>query len=260
MKVYPPMIFDTEVFKPITNDLVQDIEPDRYLIGNLGSVFDKKLNSYRPLYASKNGYIQVHLNTLNGYKILLLHRLVCMAFNNGDFSLQVNHINGFKFVNEDTNLEWVTPRENLMHALDMGLNYRGEDKPNAILSNDQVHMICKMLEDGYNYFQIANQLNIDYEYIKDILIDIKRGKSWKTISCQYHLPDYKISNDRILTTDQVNAICQIYQDNPKATAGYVFDRMGMHFDNKFDRNKMRHVVDSIKEKKAYKDISRNYDF
>lgn len=260
MVLYTPIYYNTEVFVSITNNIAENIEENRYLIGNFGNVFDTKLNSYRAIYTNRDGYCYVSLHTNRGYTSYFLHRLVAKAFIHGDYSLQVNHMNGIKYNNYSDNLEWVTPRENLIHALNMGLNHRCEDKPNAILTNEEVHKICKMLEDKKNYYEISEVLGYNYEDIKDILIDIKRRKSWKTISCNYNFDSDRVSNNRNLTVDQVRKACEIYESNPKATASVIFKALGLEFDDNKERERMRHVVDSIKEKKAYKDISKNYNF
>lgn len=260
MVIYTPMYFSDETFIPITQNIAKDIEIGRYLIGNHGNIYDTKRSIYVIIYADKVGYSFVNLKTTKGYKSFLLHRLIGKAFIPGDFSLQINHMNGIKYNNYSDNLEWSTPRDNLMHALDNGLNYRCQDKPNAILTNDQVHKICKMLEDKKNYYEIAEAIGYEYQDIKDILIDIKRRKSWKTISCNYNFDSDKVSNNRNLTIDQVRKACEIYESNPKATASIIFNALEMTFDDKKERERMRHIVDSIKEKKAYRDISKNYNF
>lgn len=260
MIINTPCYFNDEKFVLITNEIIEGVDQGRYYVGSNGNIYDSCTNSYLHIYADRAGYCNVNLHTSNGTKRFLLHRIVGMAFINGDRSLQINHKNGFKFNNYDENLEWATPRENLMHALDTGLNYRGEDKPNAILTNDEAHTICKMLEEHKNYYEISEALGYKYEEIKDILIDIKRRKSWKTISCNYNFSNDKISNERSLTYEQVNQICRIYEENPKATASVIFNALGMTFNSKEEKESMRHKVDSIKEHKAYKDISKNYNF
>ena len=65
----------------------------------------------------KNGYMAVNLFAHNKGKTVDVHRLVCSAFTGVLMpDMDVNHKNGVRSDNRPENLEWVTRRENLMHA------------------------------------------------------------------------------------------------------------------------------------------------
>src|SRR5690606_12133178 len=62
-------------------------------------------------------------NDTNKIQYKTIHRLVAETFiPNNDLSLQVNHKDGDKLNNQQTNLEWVTVKENIQHSYDLLLN------------------------------------------------------------------------------------------------------------------------------------------
>jgi hypothetical protein len=69
------------------------------------------------------GYPRVALCKGGKIKNVSVHRLVADAFVHGktEVKCQVNHINGIKHDNRYTNLEWVSPKENTIHAVRLGL-------------------------------------------------------------------------------------------------------------------------------------------
>ena len=96
----------------------------RYQIGNHGNV--RSLN-YQNTGKSKlltpvkhhMGYLLVHLGVK---KIKMIHTLVAEAFiPNPAQKPFVNHIDGNKHNNDVSNLEWVTSKENMEHAIRTGL-------------------------------------------------------------------------------------------------------------------------------------------
>lgn len=71
----------------------------------------------------KGGYKRVSLWKNKISKDFLVHRLVLLAFgSNPDNKPSVNHIDGNPSNNHLDNLEWVTPKENLIHAFENRLN------------------------------------------------------------------------------------------------------------------------------------------
>ena len=67
------------------------------------------------------GYLKVQLWSNNIGRVHLIHRLVAIAFVEGDHALTVNHIDGNKLNNSPDNLEWITKADNTRHQHETGL-------------------------------------------------------------------------------------------------------------------------------------------
>lgn len=70
------------------------------------------------------GYLKVTLkeSLSKGYKNFSVHRLVAMMFLPNPLSLrEVNHLNGIKSDNRLENLQWISSRDNKLHAISLGL-------------------------------------------------------------------------------------------------------------------------------------------
>ena len=72
-----------------------------------------------------NRYVKIHLGTDEAGKFLPLHRLVAQIFiPNPNNYPQVNHIDGNRYNNAASNLEWCTAKQNIRHCWDTGLYMR----------------------------------------------------------------------------------------------------------------------------------------
>lgn len=100
-----------------------------------------------------DGYRVVGLSSEKGKSGFAVHRLVAMAFiDNPGNALEVNHKDGNKLNNHVSNLEWVTHRENMLHAIRIGANqsqgannkqFKGAIKSTCIRTGKQKTFIGK---------------------------------------------------------------------------------------------------------------------
>lgn len=82
--------------------------------GKTGSLYGRKgYGKLLKLYTFSNGYQGVRLGRR---KTELVHRLVAIAFVDGDTSLQVNHKDGIRNNNKPSNLEWLSCSDNHKHS------------------------------------------------------------------------------------------------------------------------------------------------
>jgi len=106
---------------------------NNYHITKDGRVINRVTGKERKLQKNKNGYLYCDLWDNKMCKVMRVNRLVALAYiENPENKTQVNHIDGNKENNNVNNLEWVTAKENTIHAYRTGLasNPKGEDSPN----------------------------------------------------------------------------------------------------------------------------------
>ena len=155
---------------------------DRVVTFKDGSMRKYKGKVLKPSIGS-SGYEQVMLYDDNGYN-KSVHRLVLETFKPhvSMSNLEVNHMDGDKLNNHLTNLEWVTGRDNILHAHDTGLiNIRGEGNPNTTLSNADVLEILQRLDKG----ELQKDIGLDYGVSKSCISRINRGLRWRSVKEEY---------------------------------------------------------------------------
>ncbi len=119
----------------------------------------------------RDGYYRCSVQRLDGtWTSQPVHRLVAKAFiprtKNRDI---VNHIDGNRTNNRIENLEWVTPKENVIHSFKFGSRKICKQVPKkTILTDFQVNQIGKLRE-LYTVNQIAKLFNIEYQSLKNII-------------------------------------------------------------------------------------------
>ena len=91
---------------------------DKYKISSKGNVFNKENDTFVKTRVSKDGYVKTTLYYNKKSYSKEIHRLVAETFivKDNKKKLEVNHKDGNKQNNSVDNLEWITHRENIMHA------------------------------------------------------------------------------------------------------------------------------------------------
>ena len=161
-----------------------------YEVSNIGEVRNKTTGKILSQYTDKDGYKHATISVNGKQYHPGVHRFVAQAFiPNPDNKPEVNHKNGVKYINVIDNLEWVTTSENVKHAFDTGLKHSilGSNNVLSHYTDEDIHKVCKMLEEGISNKKISKETGVDRKYITDI----KKGRRWKHISKKYNIKKEK---------------------------------------------------------------------
>ena len=159
-----------------------------YLVDDRGFVISKRGKPLKPSINHK-GYQIINVMIDGKRKGLGVYTAVARAFCEGfNPELQVNHKDGNKINNKADNLEWVTPKENVEHAInELGFDNKEENSPNAraIIGKDKrsleiLYSFPALITAG-RYFSNGDEKRA--RYIQSII--------YKVINGQYGKKTYK---------------------------------------------------------------------
>ena len=139
-----------------------------YYVTDDGRIWSDRTKKYLSFQYDKDGYVKVSMrSTDNKSHRYSVHRLVLENFNpvkNMEL-LQVNHKDGNKLNNRLENLEWVTCKENIQHAINNNLRAK-------------INEIYKRANNGESNVKLAKEFNMHPDQIGRI----KNKKVWKDIT------------------------------------------------------------------------------
>ena len=158
-----------EIWKPLQYgkyDLTFRVEVSNY--GKLRNIETK--HEYK-LCINKQGYKGTVIK-LGRKKCIYVkvHRAVALMFIDNPLGKpQVNHIDGNKLNNNVCNLEWVTARENLIHAFNNGLKHKGSECSWAKLTREEVDRIRELYSTGaYTHKDLCKLFNVSLATIGEV--------------------------------------------------------------------------------------------
>jgi hypothetical protein len=151
-----------------------------YEVSTCGRVRKTSLKGVVKVLKPSVMHIGYMLIGLRDKKKAYVHRLVATAFiSNPEAKSYVNHMDMDRTNNNIWNLEWVTHRENCMHARGILGNFNavGTENGKSKINDDTVRLIRKQLAEGIPHRVIAAQLGISRGPVSSISLNI----GWKHV-------------------------------------------------------------------------------
>ena len=259
---------------------VSDFRPtvnDYFWVSSYGRVYNANTGMITNCHLDHAGYVKTSLArdrskftkeelAVRHTEQVFMHGLVCTAFHGPrPEGKQVNHLDCCRCHNYYKNLEWVTPKENTQYAYDVGFREVGENIPYSILTNQEVHEICRLIELGYSNIDIEMIMYGTYNSEKySIIAGIRNGASWKHISCNYNMPKSQFGRKNI-SEELVHRVCQYFQSNNAfilQNATEILNGIGIDVKLLDQETKeiYKSVVNGLKYKSSYAHISSQYNF
>lgn len=165
---------------PIESEEWRDlVDFPNYEVSEYGRVKNKTSGKELKWRICHQGYGHVMLRRDSKNKGMRVHRLVCKAFNGLSDDLQVDHIDGNKLNNHKSNLEGVTPQENIDRAMKLGLANIGSDHGNSKLDDMQVLTVFTWMRSGKPRKEITDH----YKITKSHLFTMNHG-AWRHLGIQ----------------------------------------------------------------------------
>lgn len=168
-----------------------------YLINEEGHVYSTFTNRFlKPSFSKGTGYLVVNIRVNGKRQPVYIHRLVAAAFLPINYiQTDVNHRDGNKCNNNVTNLEWCTDAENKEHAKKMGLILSGDKLPQSKLTEEEVHEVCKMFQEGCTTGQIIRSGKFNTTRYQ--LLNIRSRRDWVYVSEGYDWIDYPEKRNKL---------------------------------------------------------------
>ena len=181
-----------------------------------GGVYNFFINKFvKKTYAKKTPYPRINIS-YNKDKVFQknIHRVLGEIFL-PDFKkeLYVNHKDAKMYNSFVSNLEMVTPQENVIHASTKGLIGRA-------YNDEEIHKLCKLLENENDLQIIQKEMEwekLDIKTIYRLIYRICNKEHWKHISSLYDLSKYQPvdTTPRKYNEEDIHKVCQLLQDTNK---------------------------------------------
>lgn len=279
---YNQFLHNLEMFKLIDDYIAPNVKLNMYAISSYGRVFNIRTGRQLAQVSGIDGHLSTGLQLKDSSRrTFYIHRLVALAFvpkTQEDILMGrdvVNHKDLCPWNNYYRNLEWTTTEENITNAYINGafdkpymrvINNNthwsdgkvtvGEKNGMARLTNEQVHQICKSLEEGKSRKQACLDAGLQASQ-NDLFIvsHILQGQRHQDIASQYNLPKAKkITN---YTEEQVHLVCKMLEEGCDSTEIYHKIK---ETDDVHNRHSIITLIRRITRKEIYTEISSNYKF
>ena len=224
----------------------------------------KLVKEYYPFEVSEEGVLRNHLtgkivpHHINswGYAVAAIyyegrcvwarvHRLVAIAYiPNPKNKPIVHHKNHDRSDFSKGNLEWVTASENIQEGVDCGsiVAKRGEYSNLSSVSDEEIHEVCRLLQDGLRPVDIHRITGVTAK----IVGDVRRRASWNHISSQYKNFENILPKSKKMSVNKVHQICRLLEAGEKMVD--ISNKLNIPYS----------LIKPIKYRRTYKSISDGY--
>lgn len=236
--------------------------PPYYWVSTYGRVYNERSGYIMNGHIVENGYVVVSFKNIYGKRIYYhVHRLVMLAFcpiQNPELYV-VNHKDGVKTNNHISNLEWTTQKGNVEHAFRLGLRKCGEDSSHTVFTNEQVHKVCKCMENGMNLYQLSYNVfdRAPDQQIKTLCTNIYSRKFWVEISNNYAIENYK--RNMIFSVPQIEYICQLLSQDINMDTSDILQYLSITLYTEKEYEVYNRAIRSIRKGKSCRNISEKYN-